>query len=82
MKGKQLILTVVMILCLLCSCGKEPDANGAAENNRFEIEYSEYDRLKIIRDTETGVKYLFYKMGNGGGLTVLLESTEGGENEF
>lgn len=48
-----------------------------AKETRFEVVLSEGNGLttptrKILRDTVTGVEYLFVQDGNGGGLTPLL----------
>lgn len=42
---------------------------------RFEVVYSQgsFNRMKIIRDTETGVQYLAMEAGYAGGLTPLLD---------
>lgn len=45
-------------------------------DKRFEVIDSEVGLTKgltILRDKETGVQYLFYKEGYGGGLTPLLD---------
>lgn len=41
---------------------------------RFTVETQNtvYGSIQIITDNETGVQYLFYKFGYGGGLTQLL----------
>ena len=48
-----------------------------AKETRFEVVLSEGNGLttptrKILRDTVTGVEYLFVQDGNAGGLTPLL----------
>lgn len=49
-----------------------------AKNDRFEVILSEGNGLttptrKILRDTVTGVQYLFVQDGSSAGLTVLLD---------
>lgn len=49
-----------------------------AKNDRFEVILSEGNGLtaptrKILRDTVTGVQYLFVQDGYAGGLTPLLD---------
>ena len=49
-----------------------------AKDNRFEVILSEGNGLtgpsrKILRDTVTGVQYLFVQDGYAGGLTPLLD---------
>lgn len=48
------------------------------KEKRFEIILEEnhsigVDGIKIIRDKETGIQYLFNRNGNAGGMTVLLD---------
>ncbi|MEY8387254.1 DUF6440 family protein [Oscillospiraceae bacterium 38-13] len=42
---------------------------------RFEKVYSQgaVDVVEILVDTETGVHYVFHKIGTAGGMTVLLD---------
>ena len=49
-----------------------------AKDNRFEVILTEGNGLTaptrvILRDTVTGVQYLFVQSGNAGGLTPLLD---------
>ncbi len=46
-----------------------------AKEKRFEEIYSQGTlyTTKILVDKETGVQYIFYSEGYGGGLTVLLD---------
>ncbi len=46
-----------------------------AKNERFKIVYSQgtVDVTQILVDTETGVNYIFRKVGNAGGITLLLD---------
>lgn len=50
------------------------------KTERFEVVYKEGSQLKdegirqILVDKETGVNYLFWKSGYGGGVTPLLDS--------
>ena len=46
-----------------------------AKKKRFETVYSQgaIDVTQILVDTETGVNYVFRKVGNAGGITLLLD---------
>ena len=46
-----------------------------AKNERIKIVYSQgtVDVTQILVDTETGVNYVFRKVGNAGGITLLLD---------
>lgn len=48
------------------------------KNNRFEVLENAYIKgmrsAFIMRDTQTGVQYLYVASGNGGGLTPLLDA--------
>ncbi|MCI9200037.1 MAG: xylan 1,4-beta-xylosidase [Lachnospiraceae bacterium] len=46
-----------------------------AKKERFETIYSQgtIDVTQILVDTETGVNYIFRKVGNAGGITLLLD---------
>lgn len=46
-----------------------------AKKERFETIYSQgtIDVTQILVDTETGVNYVFRKVGNAGGITLLLD---------
>ena len=46
-----------------------------AKKERFETVYSQgtIDVTQILVDTETGVHYVFRKVGNAGGITLLLD---------
>lgn len=45
-----------------------------AKKERFKTVYSQgtLDVVQILEDTETGVNYVFHKVGNAGGMTPLL----------
>ena len=48
-------------------------------SNRFEIVESQafegtYGHVEILRDSETGVLYIYRRDGSSGGLTVLLDA--------
>ena len=49
-----------------------------AKENRFEVVYTQdvglMGAVRVLRDTQTGVEYLFTWYGNAGGLTPLLEA--------
>lgn len=46
-----------------------------AKKERFETVYSQgtLDVTQILVDTETGVNYVFRKVGNAGGITLLVD---------
>lgn len=46
-----------------------------AKKERFEMVYSQgtLDVTQILVDTETGVNYVFRKVGNAGGITLLVD---------
>ncbi len=46
-----------------------------AKKERFETIYSQgtIDVTQILVDTETGANYIFRKVGNAGGITLLLD---------
>lgn len=79
MKKVIAVLLIAMFL-LLCGCGEKDED----EYERFATEYAQGNNgavltgyIMVIRDTETGVAYLFYKNGYGGGLTQLVEVKDG-----
>ncbi len=45
-------------------------------SKRFEVVYDHgaVNRMKIIRDRETGVNYLWSALGSGGSMTPLLDA--------
>ena len=45
-----------------------------SKKERFKTVYSQgtLDWIQILVDTETGVNYVFHKVGNAGGMTPLL----------
>ena len=66
------ISIVFIILVLFCGCGR----NEKEHEERFVEEYFQADGtryLMIMRDTETGYAYLFFKKGYGCGVTRLYE---------
>lgn len=76
--------TLFMIACLglllaLAGCKRSMHhASDFTKGDRFEYVYAQSDGILgadayIIRDTETGIKYLFIKSGYGAGLTKLEE---------
>ena len=74
---KLLAVLLIIVAFLLCSCKAEQDTN---EEKRFVIEYRQpgtLSNIEIIRDTKTGVAYLFVRAGYGGGLTQLVEVDDG-----
>lgn len=80
----SLVGLILLAAILLLSCnGCEADtAEAAGEESpaRFRVERAETDGpgyCHIITDTETGVQYLFFDIGDGrGGLTVLQTGEE------
>ncbi len=46
-----------------------------AKKERFKTVYSQgtLDVVQILEDTETGVNYVFHKVANAGGMTLLLD---------
>lgn len=42
------------------------------ETIKFENDYKSQVGIRIMRDTDTGVMYIFTDVGNAGGLTPLL----------
>ncbi len=71
------LILLAIILVLICA-GCETDTGAAAGDEnpaRFTVKNVEPDgsgTCYIITDTETGVQYLFFAIGDGrGGLTVL-----------
>ena len=73
---KKIIVVLLVALFLLCACGAR---NKIGE--RFVVEYSErsagVNSITVIRDTETGIAYLFVRSGYAGGLTRLVEDDNG-----
>ena len=76
MKKVFFILLLVMALLLVGRGAKKDQDATSKEPSRFEVVYSEnpdlISSISIIRDTETGVDYLFVKSGYGAGLTPLI----------
>lgn len=69
------LLLLALIVTWICTgCSKETDAEPEVVSNRFTIEVHKMNAIDfatVITDTDTGVSYLFYKSGYGGGLTKL-----------
>lgn len=64
-----LLVTLLVTVCTGCT-----EAEAEEEPDRFTVESAQYGigiDLLIIRDNETGVRYLLAEVNNGGGLTVL-----------
>lgn len=75
---KRILIFLVIVTILLCSCGKKETEETEETQQRFAIEYQQTfgvfgSSLSIIRDTETGKAYLFARSGYAGGLTILEE---------
>lgn len=68
-----IVILAVMTLALLSSCGYAENGTVViGAGGRFTVEYYGAG-IDVITDTSTGFQYLFYKVGYGGGLTVLLQ---------
>lgn len=74
---KRILIALVVMLLLLCGCGKKEMEEMEETQQRFVIEYRQtfdvWSNLCIIRDAETGKAYLFVQNGYRGGLTILEE---------
>lgn len=74
---KRILIVLLLVTLLLCGCGKKETEETEETKERFVIEYRQtidvVEHFSIIRDTETGKAYLFVKIGNAGGLTILEE---------
>lgn len=72
---RLLAVLLIVVVFLLCGCNAKQDS---IEEKRFVVEYSQWGTpyIVIIRDTKTGVAYLFSRSGYGGGLTRLEEVQE------
>ena len=73
MKG-MLAATALVAALVLAGCAAESEGadEHAEESPRFEFERLADDY--IITDTETGVQYLYVKIGYAGGMTVLVDA--------
>lgn len=78
-KGENMKRTIAIILCAvmlmsLCGCGKQSFSEYLAEREEkamFVVVSDDYNGT-ILMHKETGVCYMWRKMGNGAGLTVML----------
>lgn len=73
-----MLLGVAIALGACVSEGVEDSQEGAQEENRFEITYTEYtgfmsDRIIIVKDNDTEVEYLYYRGDRQGGLIDTFE---------
>lgn len=70
---KIVILISLSILLVLAGCSVfAPSCKAESVDNRFVIHGAELgDGIRIIKDRDTGVEYLFYKAGRGSGLIKL-----------
>lgn len=74
---KAFFILLLAIALILVGCGFKKDKDATSkESSRFEVVYDEkpnpISSISIIRDTETGVDYLFVRSGYGAGLTPLM----------
>lgn len=74
---KRILLFLACVL-MLCSCQNQKmkaEQSDPLDSGRFELEYSQRNqwggKILILRDSETGAKYLFVRDGYAGGLTEL-----------
>lgn len=76
MKKIMFAAIIAAMLCLVgCDEANTNDTvrvNQQSEAGRFETDCGGF--CAVITDTETGVQYLFYQCGYGGGLTALLNA--------
>lgn len=74
---KLLAVLLIIVVFLLCGCKAKQDSI----EERFVVEYKQRENLScfvvILRDTQTGVAYLYVKNGYSGGLTQLVEVDNG-----
>lgn len=79
------LILLTLILCTFTGCEDEATAaTEAAETDgpRFIVEdataktLGPHQHVEIITDTETGVRYIFFKSSNAGGLAVLEQAPE------
>lgn len=76
---KLLAALLIIATFLLCGCNAKQDSL-ESEEVRFVVEYRRpkgLNGIAIIRDTQTGVAYLFVRSGYAGGLTRLVEVDNG-----
>ena len=81
-----LVALILLLAVIVCTCTGCIDTEGAAETSpdRFAVEYvdlDEFDRVRIITDTETGVQYLLVYSNRGLGITPLLPAPVGEVDE-
>ena len=73
------VVTIILICCCIVGCNNNEDINTKNSerfSERFIVTYGYVgfsEALSIIEDKKTGIKYLFYKSGHGGGLCKLYE---------
>lgn len=72
MKKFVSILISLLLIISLASCGSEPKNYQYTEKRIELVYYDNNDGIRIFRDTENGVAYLWRKSGYGAGLTVML----------
>jgi hypothetical protein len=69
------VIVAVMLAISLCGCNSNSNsvpADCSLENaDRFECEAGQ---VAIVTDTRTGVQYLVWKCGYGGGMCVLVDA--------
>lgn len=69
------LLSVVMMALLLAGCGRAGDDSFVTGRFRIVETHDNFSSQEtIFVDTETGVVYIWFRSGYGGGVTPLLDS--------
>lgn len=86
MKKTCMIIVLLLVIfvataVMLSGCNQSLDAvtrdESTLENDRFVTVYSSgsgFQGFKIFEDTRSGVLYVYYRQGYGGGLSVLYNA--------
>lgn len=64
-------IVVAMLTIVLCGCNSVLADYSPENEDRFKCEAGE---VAIVTDTSTGVQYLVWKCGYGGGMCVLVDA--------
>ena len=72
MRGMLAAIALAAAL-VLAGCAAESDAVVQGDS-RFEFDNVRWGTVSVITDTETGVQYMYVKIGNSGGLTALVDA--------